>query len=95
MALSKAGREAWKALAESVHRKGANCDTVADASEWTGWVDAEGIERLPTAKRAKELCAGCPQLGKECLEAKSKGDYSFGVVNGEVIDRWKQEGRKE
>lgn len=98
MALSKQGQKAWKDLADSIAEKGANCvnpdGNPRTPDPWTGIVDAEGREWLPTPEEAKKLCAGCPQLGEECLEWKSKGDTIWGTLNGEVVDKWDLNGER-
>jgi len=93
MALSRAGRIAWERMAAAMAERGANCKDTPEP--WTGYVDEQGVEWLPTPKEARDLCAGCPLLDKECLEWKSKGDTTYGVLNAEVIDKWKESGRRD
>lgn len=92
MALSKWGKKAYRDTVLAAEEKGAWCVDADDPSPWTGRVDEDGVEWLPTDEEAEELCAGCPLLGAECELWLRKGDTTWGVLNGVVVDKWRVSG---
>lgn len=70
-------RERWY---KAIDREGSNCNNPELWYLFSG-------DSLPSDERAKELCAGCPLLGKECKAYADTGEMVWGVLDGRVFGR--------